>query len=214
MELTEIKSGIFGYNKKGVCQYVSALNDVHSAELDAERSKSEKLAEEFELRIKDLNSDNSSLNASIAELTAEVKELKELLDKLTEEKAEINEKYEALQAETDELRTKSDVISTAIINAEKCASTMINDADKRARDMIDAAQEKVVCEVNRLETAKTYIEQVRTTVEQTLRKIDSELGGIVGDITAKTEAVNSSGDRKANVKEKFGVLEKSFFKRA
>jgi len=214
MELTNIKGSVFGYSKKGVCQYISELNDIHSAEVEAIKGKNAEITENLEIRIRDLTSDNSSLNKDILELTKEINELKETLSALNEEKEALNKSYEELLKETEDLREKSDVISTAIINAEKCASSMINDANKRAQDMIDDAEDKVAIEVKRLETAKTYIEEVRNNVELTLKKIDSELGGIVTDIATKATSVNSFEDRKSSVKDKFGVLEKSFFKRA
>ena len=36
MELTQIKTRIFGYSKKSVCQYISEQNDLHAAEISAE----------------------------------------------------------------------------------------------------------------------------------------------------------------------------------
>ena len=89
---------------------------------------------------------------------------------------------------------------------------MINDANVRAQGMIDDAQLKVDDEVKRLHNAKRYIIEVRGAVEDTLKKIDAELGSVQSDIDSKATDIEES--RKAGVKEKFGIFEKNLFKRA
>ena len=212
MELTEIKGSIFGYSKKSVCQYISELNVIQTAELGAEKAKAERAAIEYEDKIKsldaiksELESRNSALEEKIASLEAEVASLKEVCLKTEDDKNRVQAEYDVLLKETQQLRDKSDVISTAIINAEKCATTMINDADARAKEMIGEAEVKVADEVKRLETAKTYITEVRAAVEDTLKKIDRELGSIESDIADKAEDVYSD-DKKTGVREKFEML--------
>ena len=212
MELTEIKSRVFGYSKKSVCQYISELNILHDAELEAQKDAATKAAENYVSQIKNLSDSNKTLSQNVNSLRSEVEELRQKIAELELVNTTLNAEYDAMAKETEELRAKSDVISTAIINAEKCASSMINEANTRAQDMIDEAHVKVEDEVKRLENAKQYITEVRSAVEHTLRKIDAELGGIEADISHKTQDI--SEDKKANVKEKFGILDKNFFKRA
>ena len=128
---------------------------------------------------------------------------------MEDENASLKESYSVLEAETRELREKSDVISTAIINAEKCATVMLSEADVRAKEMIDQAEVKVADEVKRLDTAKTYIMEVREAVDQALKKISAELGNIEEDIEDKKEDVYSD-EKKSGVREKFEM----FFKKA
>lgn len=212
MELTQIKTRIFGYSKKSVCQYISEQNDLHAAEISAEKEKLEAKIAELDGENTNLKDNNQKLSEKITSLEEEVKELKAKCAQLQEDNETAAKEYETLERETAELRDKSDVISTAIINAEKCATTMINDANTRAQGMIDEAQLKVDDEVNRLETAKKYIVEVRGAVEETLRKIDAELGSVQNDIDNKSLDITES--RRAGVKEKFGLFEKNLFKRA
>ncbi len=221
MELTDLKTGIFGYSKKDVCQYITEQNDLYSAKLKAAKENASKEAENFEAQIGELNNtnkqlaqQNTKLEEKIASLEEEIAAVKAMYAELEKVNNSLTEEYNALERETFELREKSDVISTAIINAEKCATTMINDAGVRAKDMIDEAEGRVADEVKRLEAAKSYIAEVRNTVESTLKKIDDELGGIQSDIDSKREDIYSGDGRKASVKEKFGMLEKTLFKRA
>lgn len=220
MELTDLKTGIFGYSKKDVCQYITEQNDLFSAKLKAAKFSASQEAEKLESEIASLNAKNDALgdenkvlSDKVSSLEQEIAQLKAAYAELEAEKVTMSRDYEALEAETAELREKSDVISTAIINAEKCATNMINDAGARAKDMIDEAEGKVADEVKRLELAKNYIIEVRDTVETTLKKIDAELGGIQNDIDDKKDDIYSE-DRKASIKEKFGMLEKNIFKRA
>ena len=49
MEFTEIKGRMFGYSKKDVCNYISELNTIHEADMDAKKSEFSKKQEEMEL---------------------------------------------------------------------------------------------------------------------------------------------------------------------
>ncbi len=212
MELTEIKSKVFGYSKKSVCQYISELNLQHEAEIEAQKKTASKAADNYMSQIKNLSENNKTLSEESQSLKTEVELLRTQLKELEDAHKALVSDYEAMAVETEDLRNKSDIISTAIINAEKCASSMISEANTRAQDMIDEAHVKVDDEVKKLETAKMYISEVRHAVEKTLKKIDAELGGIEQDIASKANDVTD--EKKSSVKEKFGLLDKTFFKRA
>ena len=216
MELTEIKGSLFGYSKKSVCRYISELNQIQGTELAAEKASAAQAALKYENKIKDLENEkadfarkNEELQDKIAALEIELSALKEGFNEVRTENTSLKENYESLQEETRELREKSDVISTAIINAEKCATIMLSDADVRAKEMIDEAEGKVADEVKRLDTAKTYIMEVRSAVDSALRKISAELGNMESDIETKKSDVYSE-EKKSGVKEKFEM----FFKKA
>jgi len=215
MELKEIKGSLFGYSKKSVCKYISELNQLQGTELAAEKENAEKARKDYEAQIDtlkgektDLENGNNILADRVCALEEELNNLKETYEQLASANAALQQKYDELEAETEDLRSKSDVISTAIINAEKCATGMINDADARAKEMIDRAEDKVADEVKRLDVAKGYITEVREAVEIALRKIDAELGVVVKDIDGKKSDVYSD-DKKSVIKEKFGMLFKN-----
>ncbi len=205
MELTSIKGSLFGYSKKAVCEYITELNELQEAELKAQKENAENTKADYEEKLSQIKKDNDSLSQKVASLEEEIASLKASYEELKIQKEEADGKYDALEAETLELRNKSDVISTAIINAEKCATTMINDASVRATEMIGEAESKVETEVARLETAKGYISEVRDAVEVALKKIDAELSGLEGDIDYKKADIYSD-EKKNTVKEKFGML--------
>ncbi len=216
MELTEIKGSLFGYSKKAVRKYISELNLIQDTELAAEKESAAKATMQFENQIKELDEtnkalceDKNQLSEKISSLEEEIAALKETLAKAEADNNSLNEKYSELERETQYLRDRSDVISTAIINAEKCATTMINEADVRAKEMIGEAEDKVKVEVKRLDTTKLYIAEVKSAVEAAFRKIEGELSGIETDIMDKKEDIYSD-DKKTGVREKFEM----FFKKA
>lgn len=216
MELTEIKGSLFGYSKKSVRRYVSELNDLQSAELEAKTAKAEAMAAEYEKKIKELDEIKSQLEVKAKELSDKLSFVEEELSnakasnaELEESNKNLTERCETLETEAREIEARSEVISTAIINAEKYATTTINDADERAKEMIVEAEGKVNTEAQRLETAKTYISEVRVAVEEALRKIDAELGNMENDISAKKEDLYSENKKKP-AREKFEM----FFKKA
>lgn len=216
MELTEIKGSLFGYSKKAVRKYISELNLIQDTELAAEKESAAKATMQFENQIKELDEtnkalceDKNQLSEKISSLEEEIAALKEALAKAEADNNSLNEKYSDLERETQYLRDRSDVISTAIINAEKCATTMINEADVRAKEMIGEAEDKVKVEVKRLDTTKLYIAEVKSAVEAAFRKIEGELSGIETDIMDKKEDIYSD-DKRTGVREKFEM----FFKKA
>ena len=216
MELTEIKGSLFGYSKKAVRKYISELNLIQDTELAAEKESAAKATMQFENQIKELDEankalceDKNQLSEKISSLEEEIASLKEALAKAEADNTSLNEKYSELERETQYLRDRSDVISTAIINAEKCATTMINEADVRAKEMIGEAEDKVKVEVKRLDTTKLYIAEVKSAVEAAFRKIEGELSGIETDIMDKKEDIYSD-DKRTGVREKFEM----FFKKA
>ena len=216
MELTEIKGSLFGYSKKAVRKYISELNLIQDTELAAEKESAAKATMQFENQIKELDEtnkalceDKNQLSEKISSLEEEIASLKEALAKAEADNTGLNEKYSDLERETQYLRDRSDVISTAIINAEKCATTMINEADVRAKEMIGEAEDKVKVEVKRLDTTKLYIAEVKSAVEAAFRKIEGELSGIETDIMDKKEDIYSD-DKRTGVREKFEM----FFKKA
>ena len=80
MELTEVKSGFFGYNKADVVRYISELNELHAAELGNKNEAYEELKGSTDNEIASLREESktsaqkiSALEEKIAKLTSELK---------------------------------------------------------------------------------------------------------------------------------------------
>lgn len=215
MELTRIKSSLFGYRKTDVVRYISELNELHNAELGAKleeiteiKGKTVKEIERVTAQRKTLEDKIASHEGTIASLEETISKLTAQLDDCVRNYNTVTEEYESLKVETMELREKSEVISTAIINAEKCADQLVGKAKEEADDMIKNAEDKVRYEKDRLNKAKECVRLAREELRNTMHEIDSALSSAETELEAKAKSVDNSeskNDRKIDI---------SLFKRA
>lgn len=219
MTLNEIKLSLFGYNKNDVCSYISELNSIHSAEISAAEDRLKTESDSFAAERSTLSRENADLKENCGRLEEELCSLKERISELEEKNASLSEQYSRMKIEADDFRNKSELISTAIINAEKCAGELISDASDRASGMISDAEARVEQEVKRLDTAKRYIEEIRANVAATMKNIDSALSNAERNISSKKESLNKpavpDGDTdKQPSRDKFGILDRGLFRKA
>ena len=208
MELTEVKSGLLGYKKADVVRYISELNELHNAQISAKSEEYAQLKGQSDKEIETLNANNKLLEEKVASLEEAIKNLKAEYEQSVNNYNAMSDEFEALKAETQDLRDKSDIISTAIINAEKCAGQMIDQAKEDADDMIRNAEDKVRYEKDKLNKAKDYVRQARAELRNTMHEIDSALSTAEAQLDAKAKSVDN-GEAKQEKK-----IDISLFKRA
>lgn len=208
MELTEVKSGLLGYKKADVVRYISELNELHNAQISAKSEEYAQLKGQSDKEIETLNANNKLLEEKVASLEEAIKNLKAEYEQSVNNYNAMSDEFEALKAETQDLRDKSDIISTAIINAEKCAGQMIDQAKEDADDMIRNAEDKVRYEKDKLNKAKDYVRQARAELRNTMHEIDSALSTAEAQLDAKAKSVDND---EAKQEKKIDI---SLFKRA
>ena len=208
MELTEVKSGLLGYKKADVVRYISELNELHNAQISAKSEEYAQLKGQSDKEIETLNANNKLLEEKVASLEETIKNLKAEYEQSVNNYNAMSDEFEALKAETQDLRDKSDIISTAIINAEKCAGQMIDQAKEDADDMIRNAEDKVRYEKDKLNKAKDYVRQARAELRNTMHEIDSALSTAEAQLDAKAKSVDND---EAKQEKKIDI---SLFKRA
>lgn len=196
MELTEVKSGFFGYNKADVVKYISELNELHAAELGNKNEAYAALKGSTDNEIATLKADNKSNCEKISALEEKISKLTSELKSSIDNCNDIQKKYDELSKQTKELRTKSDAISTAIIKAEKCAGQLMDDAKENADGMINAAKQQVSAEKQKLQKAKECIVQARSELKTTLADIDSALAGAQADLDSKVHSIDDGATEK------------------
>ena len=193
MELTQIKGSMFGYKKADVVQYISELNELHTAEIQNRKADLDELKKSSEAEITALKEENAELSSKVEKLSEQlnsvVAELNSTLCALDNLKTEHN----TLLDETSELRERSDYISTAIIKAEKCAGILVNEARNNAQEMVDNAQKKVEFEKDRLAKAKDYVSDIRKQFNELALQINSVLGTTENDIEVKINTIEKAG---------------------
>ncbi len=196
MELTEIRGSLFGYKKADVIRYISELNEQHTAAVDNKKFEYDLLKNETDAVIKLLKDNADTQKTSIDELQAQIEAMTSELTATAASLAEYKEMYNEISAEAEELRTKSDIIATAIINAERCAGTLVEEARQNADTIMQQAQEKVDIEKQRLLRAKVCVSDIRTQLANVMLQINSALGTAENDIEVKIKSV----DKVENVK--------------
>lgn len=193
MELTQIKGSMFGYKKADVVQYISELNELHTAEIQNKKSDLDELKKSSEAEITALKEENAELSSKVEKLSEQlnsvVAELNSTLCALDNLKTEHN----TLLDETSELRERSEFIATAIIKAEKCAGILVNEARNNAQEMVDNAQKKVEFEKERLVKAKDYVSDIRNQFNELALQINSVLGTTENDIEVKINTIEKAG---------------------
>lgn len=190
MELTEIRSSLFGYKKTDVVRYISELNELHTAELDNKSFEYKALKDETDAMINILKENGDTQKNSIADLQGQVEAMAAELNKTAAALEEYKNMYETLSVETDELRTKSNAISTAIISAEKCAGTLVDEARQNADNIMQQAQAKVDFEKQKLLKAKSCVADIRAQLSNVMMQINSALGTAETDIEVKIKSMD------------------------
>lgn len=208
MELTQVKSSFFGYKKEDVVRYISELNELHTAALSAKTEEFAELKNKSEKRIISVMAQNKALEEKIASLEESLNQITEQLNDSISNYDSVSKAYEELKVETQDLRDKSEIISTAILNAEKCAGELMGKAKEDADDMIKNAEDKVRFEKDKLNRAKDYVRSAREELRLTMKEIEAALTNAESELDAKVKSVDS-GETKSDKK-----IDISLFKRA
>ncbi len=209
MEFTEMKKCLFGgYNKDDVIKYISELNEEHSIELNAKSDMYNDLKSDTDTKVLELSNKNKHSLEKIAELEESILKLNTKLDEYTKKYDCLKSEYDELDKQSRELREKSSIISTAIINAEKCAGRLLDEANANAHDMVTRAERKVEVETAKLGRAKDYVARAREEMLEVMRKIDSELKDAQASLDTKQKMVENNVSSDVESAEKFGVIQK------
>ena len=208
MELTQVKSSFFGYHKEDVVRYISELNELHTAELSAKSDEYMEYKAKSEEKVQAVTEQNKALEDKIAFLEENLENLTEQLRETMSNFEAVSDAYEALKEETKELRDKSEIISAAILNAEKCAGELMGKAKEDADDMIKNAEDKVRYEKDKLNRAKDYVRMAREELRSTMKDIETALTTAETELDAKVKSVEN-GEVKSDKK-----IDISLFKRA
>lgn len=209
MELTEVKSSFFGYKKNDVVKYISELNELHTATIEAKSEEYAEFKSKSEKKIVSVMAQNKALTDKVESLEEKIAQLSAQLEESMSNYDSVSRDFEALKTETKDLRDKSEIISTAILNAEKHADELMGKAREDADDMIKNAEDKVRYEKDKLFKAKDYVRMAREELRNTMRDIDSALSTAESELDSKARAVEN-GESKISDKK----IDISLFKRA
>ncbi len=193
MELTQIKGTLFGYKKVDVVQYISELNELHTAQLQNKKDELDELTKANEAQISSLKLQNEELKSKVDELKEQLNIAQTELNSALSALEMLKKEHNTLLDETTDLRDKSEFIATAIIKAEKCAGMLVNEARSNAQEMVNKATQKVEDEKKRLETAKGYVSDIRTQFNKLAVQINDVLASSESEMNIKINSIEKAG---------------------
>ena len=121
MELKDLRTSLFGFNKNDVCEYVSQLNYIY------EQKEAQKIKEQKDI-LEELNKKNEELNDYNSRLNQENTDLKRIND-------ELQKKFELSDKRSSELENQIEEIRKATVSVLEEVKEQLNSAEKRISDL-------------------------------------------------------------------------------
>lgn len=122
MQLKDLKTSLFGFNKTDVCEYISQLNTVYE-------EKEEQLRQEQSAIVEALNQKNESLNNSVAALSQENTEL-------VRERDALWKRIEVLTAETGRVKCRVEKMRETLTAAFESAANQLDLLENQVNDLL------------------------------------------------------------------------------
>lgn len=122
MQLKDLKTSLFGFNKTDVCEYISQLNTVYE-------EKEEQLRQEQSAIVEALNQKNESLNNSVAALSQENTEL-------VRERDALRKRIEVLTAETGRVKCQVEKMRETLTTAFESAANQLDLLENQVNDLL------------------------------------------------------------------------------
>ena len=128
MELKDLRTALFGFNKNDVCEYISQLNYIYE-EKEAQKIKEQKdILKELNKKNEELNKKNEELNDYNSRLNQENTDLKRIND-------ELQKKFELSDKRSSELENQIEEIRKATVSVLEEVKEQLNSAEKRISDL-------------------------------------------------------------------------------
>ncbi len=121
MELKDLRTSLFGFNKNDVCEYISQLNYIY------EQKEAQKIKEQKDI-LEELNKKNEELNDYNSRLNQENTDLKRIND-------ELQKKFELSDKRSSELENQIEEIRKATVSVLEEVKEQLNSAEKRISDL-------------------------------------------------------------------------------
>ena len=121
MELKDLRTALFGFNKNDVWEYISQLNYIY------EQKEAQKIKEQKDI-LEELNKKNEELNDYNSRLNQENTDLKRIND-------ELQKKFELSDKRSSELENQIEEIRKATVSVLEEVKEQLNSAEKRISDL-------------------------------------------------------------------------------
>ncbi len=150
MRLEELKQGLWGYKKDAVFQYISQLEDAFSQKMTERDAQVERIIQQDQARIRDLEQENRML--------------KEDLARLKDRKEQISQAILDARSSAEELRAES-------LAQEEAARETIRKTLERELAELSVYREKVAALREVIKTAMAGLEQEAEEMERQVEEL-------------------------------------------
>ena len=208
MDLSNLKSSLFGYNKLAVSNYVSGLEDSNNQKIQEMEKASREAEGALRGQLDDLRAkydeDVKKLNDKIDELMKE-KDLEErrlndkfdeLLKESGQEEKRLNDKIDELTKERDLLRRDNDTIAATLLDAQAYAEELKNKADQRDKERDEE-------HLQTLADQRGKVSEINTKLKTVLGDISELLQTATNDLNEKAEILEETDQDIVQESEKY-----------
>lgn len=177
MELTDLKSGIFGFKKEDVCEYISELNNVCSQKIENAKNESQDI-------LKELSEKNEKLNIEILNAQTEIDNLKREIEKRDEAILTLKKEASRLKSLADERKQGETAVSDILLEAKQFAFSLREKA-KAENEALKAENRKAYeQESKKLQEYSEKINAVKDAIAEILGSTQNKLIDIESEISS------------------------------
>ena len=176
MELKSLKTTLFGFSKKDVCEYIAQLNEEFSRKLREANEGKEKengSIKQLQARLEKLETENSRLQSELAEKEATIEKLKKSLEDMEDDTLEISKN----KAEV------ADILLDVKNFANSLREKAISENNAMRRKNLEYNQEIQ----GRLTAYKSYVEKIHEDIVTMLQNMDDSLKLTTAELSARQE---------------------------
>jgi len=135
---------------------------------------------------------NSYIENLIKDFENKIKGYEAEIDRLTNENRELRQKYEKIAAEEERIYQEKERIAEVLLQAQKNAQLMIEEARIKAIEERNKIQEITEKEKEKLVDIKEQIRTLKMVVTNTLKKYEAQLDGIVDEVPENNNTEENS----------------------
>ena len=173
MELRELRTSLFGFKKKDVCEYMARLRSELVENLEEDRENDKHTILDLEQRNAELNDCISKLSAEKERLLAENAEKERIISALEEDFESAN--GENTQSANTQAESGCAEAADIIFEAKQFADSLRDKAEKENENLRRENAEYHNRVKNELSQCKSAVGDLRGKIAKTLKDIDADL---------------------------------------
>lgn len=161
MEIKELKTSLFGFNKNTVYEYITDLNKTCSDKVEKVKAENKAAVGELSKKNEELNEKNAVLENQISILKREISEKDKLIEKL--------------KADEDERKIAEEGVADVLLEAKKFGEVLRQKANEENEKMREENKKANRREQERIEKYSAEISEVKKLIRSILSDTQEKL---------------------------------------